>query len=392
MDIKVVVVYLGRLRSLPPLISLLRLVQDIGCTCEFVGLDTPDNRSILSDMSVVGALFPCDKQKVSLRRHPCQWVNAKFNNWRCQRAYLSSVKRAVNDFVGNGTDTIVWTVGNQLFDLLHDLLLGLGRRHINTAYELLEHRRNGALHLIHSDIYREATLVQCEPNRAEIFAGLYGLGRVPFVIPNCPYPHPGKRNLSILDSKLAAIVSKWNDRMVILYQGSVAADRVGLIALLERVCDEFPSAVVAVMPSYSDGNYGALLSKPNFQLLPTVQAPHHLEVTSYATIGIATYRRNSSSGAYSPLNVVYCAPNKVYEYAGFGIPMLCNDMPGVKYIFDKCQNGLCYKDGDFDDAIKKIHVLLDNYDKYKRGALDLFGSVDVKQLVRKVLSFAASSI
>ncbi|KAA6307134.1 hypothetical protein EZS27_041199, partial [termite gut metagenome] len=38
-------------------------------------------------------------------------------------------------------------------------------------------------------------------------------------------------------------------------------------------------------------------------------------------IGIVSY-------AFDDLNHVFCAPNKTWEYTGFGIPMLGNNAPG----------------------------------------------------------------
>ncbi len=51
-------------------------------------------------------------------------------------------------------------------------------------------------------------------------------------------------------------------------------------------------------------------------------APKHLEVISQAHIGIGLYRPIS-------LNQVYCAPNRLYEFTGFGIPVILPDFPGI---------------------------------------------------------------
>ena len=385
---KVVVVYLGTLGSLPPLISLIRLLRDIGSTCEFVGVDSPSNRTVLAGLAVEHRLFACDLKRFSLRSCPFQWFKAIFSNRYRRHAFRKAISTTVLSMVGDSQDVIVWTVGAQVFELLHDFLLSLGRRHVNISYELIEHRTSGGLKLVHDDIYRAATLVQCEPNRAEIFAGIYGLNRVPFVIPNCPYPHPRKRFLKVSNPAVDSVVSGWKDKIVFLYQGAVACDRGGLVELLERLCDAFPEAIVALMPSYTDGKYGTLLSKPNFYLLPSLPAPHHLEVTSHATIGIATYCRGSTGGLYSPLNVVYCAPNKIYEYAGFGIPMLCNDLPGVRYVFEKFHTGVCYNDGDFDEAINIVRSVLADYKRYEKSAVDYFSRIDLKKIVSDIVDSA----
>ena len=53
------------------------------------------------------------------------------------------------------------------------------------------------------------------------------------------------------------------------------------------------------------------------------------------------------------INAVFCAPNKVYEFAGFGIPMLCNDNPGLKYTVEYYGMGVCAEDLSV-DSIKSF--------------------------------------
>lgn len=57
--------------------------------------------------------------------------------------------------------------------------------------------------------------------------------------------------------------------------------------------------------------------------LPRVQPPHHLEITRGCRLGILLY-------APTELNNVYCAPNKVFEYAYFGLGMIFPDYPGLR--------------------------------------------------------------
>ena len=73
-----------------------------------------------------------------------------------------------------------------------------------------------------------------------------------------------------------------------------------------------------------------------FEDLGSVKPPHHLEVASHADVTYISYVANNHS-----INAVFCAPNKVYEFAGFGIPMLCNDNPGLKYTVEYEGMGVC---------------------------------------------------
>ena len=74
----------------------------------------------------------------------------------------------------------------------------------------------------------------------------------------------------------------------------------------------------------------------NCVFYPYVPAPLHLEVTSYARFGILFYRPTI-------LNKAFCAPNKIFEYGGFGIPMIGNDIPGLKNTIGNSNAGICTK-------------------------------------------------
>ena len=61
-----------------------------------------------------------------------------------------------------------------------------------------------------------------------------------------------------------------------------------------------------------------------------------MEITSYARIGINFYRPNC-------LNKAFCAPNKIYEFSGFGIPIIGNDIPGLKNTIGLNNAGKCVR-------------------------------------------------
>ncbi len=87
---------------------------------------------------------------------------------------------------------------------------------------------------------------------------------------------------------------------------------------------------------------------PETQYLGFYQPPGHLELIKCADIGILTYVADQGS-----INPVYCAPNKIWEYAKFGIPMLCNDIPGLRYTVEAYRMGRCCDIGSVEDIKKK---------------------------------------
>jgi glycosyltransferase involved in cell wall biosynthesis len=61
---------------------------------------------------------------------------------------------------------------------------------------------------------------------------------------------------------------------------------------------------------------------PRIAIIGRIPPPSHLAVTAGCAIGILLY-------SPSELNNIYCAPNKIYEYAAAGLGMILPDYPGV---------------------------------------------------------------
>lgn len=68
--------------------------------------------------------------------------------------------------------------------------------------------------------------------------------------------------------------------------------------------------------------------------IDSIPAPLHLEITSHATIGVVFYSDET-------LNKAFCAPNKIYEYSGFGIPAIANCIPGLINTIGKSGAAVC---------------------------------------------------
>ena len=104
-------------------------------------------------------------------------------------------------------------------------------------------------------------------------------------------------------------------------------------------------------------------------------------MTQAAHIGIANYD-------FSNLNNVFCAPNKIYEYSGFGIPMLANDIPGLKNTVGNAGAAECMelKANNIINAIQNIEA---DYDTYSENAKKFFAGTDnlktMEKLMRKIV-------
>lgn len=227
-------------------------------------------------------------------------------------------------------------------------------------------------------------VVVCEYNRAFITQAWFKLNTLPIVLQNKPYnlkqvvpkSLEGITNVDIVEK-----ISKIKNKKIILYQGIIDE---------ERPLDNFIFAVAKMGKEYEmvimgDGSdVYEKINVDNLTCLPFIKPPFHLQITSYAHIGILSYIPSYNS-CMSELNALYCAPNKIFEYSQFGIPMLGNNIPGLKYVLEHEQIGVCsdsFLEKDIIGAIKNIEK---DYDKYRQNAYKYYESVDNKKVILEIL-------
>lgn len=230
-----------------------------------------------------------------------------------------------------------------------------------------------------------ACLIECEYNRAHITKTWWQLNQLPVVLPNKPYSKTIiKKNSGITNNpKVKSIIDKINGKKIILYQGNISGER-PLMPFLEAV-DELGDPFVFVAMVNGDDPFPNYKGK-NYYHIPFVVPPFHLEVTSHAYIGVLTYTPVKND--YSILNTLYCAPNKIWEYAMFGVPMISNDLPALRAQFSVSKNGECFEAFD-KDLIKQVILKIDNdYERYSIASRDFFNSVDINDIVNRVLKTA----
>lgn len=226
---------------------------------------------------------------------------------------------------------------------------------------------------------RAAAVIACEVHRAWIMSKWWRLPRLPYVLPNKTYGHPRAKGLTPSTRETAAAIQMIGGRQAVIYQGMIAPDRD--LTQFARALAALDSDYLLVLmgPESYDGVARIRSVYPNTVYVGRLDAPTHLEVTSHARLGVAHYDG-------STLNNIFCAPNKTFEYAGFGIPILCSDVPGLVHTVGESGAGICVDFGDHKalcDAIRSIDL---SYDSYAEGAERLFCGVDNLQTMKSVLA------
>lgn len=224
-----------------------------------------------------------------------------------------------------------------------------------------------------------------EYNRAHIQKAYWGLKSTPIVLPNSPIIEKNEFNISEISLEADRVLKQIGDKKIVLYQGTFG---------YERVLDQFIEGVEMLGDKYcmllmgrNDNELKALISKyPKTYFIPFISAPNHLVVTSRAHIGVLSYVNTNNIRHYDPLNALYCAPNKLFEYACFGVPMIGNDIPGLEIPFKTENIGKCSKliASDIANAICSID---DNYQLMSDNCKKYYSSIDIDGIVTQIISF-----
>lgn len=222
-----------------------------------------------------------------------------------------------------------------------------------------------------------------EYNRAYIQQAYWQLKNTPKVLPNKPTVCKQKYDIEAISPEGAEVLSKIQNRKIVLYQGVFGYERVldQFIEAVEQLGDEY----CMLLMGRDDEELRKLLEKyPKTFFIPFIAAPNHLAITSKAHIGILSYVNTNNIRHYDPLNALYCAPNKLYEYACFGIPMIGNDIPGLKIPFEQNNIGRCseLKANKIADVILEIEK---NYLEISRNCIQFYENIDMDQLVQELV-------
>nr|WP_297763540.1 hypothetical protein [uncultured Butyrivibrio sp.] len=227
-------------------------------------------------------------------------------------------------------------------------------------------------------------IVVPEINRAFIEQSWWGLDTLPYVLPNKPFD----LNCGELSADaLAAIeLMKKDKRKKIIYLGGIWPDR-DLSGFAETIKNMSDYALYIVGKAYGIGekHLKILVNKYDAIYLGEYKAPQHLAFLNYARIGLLPYKASKSFDV-SPLNALYCAPNKIYEYSGFGIPMIGSYVPGLIMPFEKYNIGYCCDSDNLEMIEYAIQQIDANYEVMSNNCKRFYDATDTDHIVSDILA------
>lgn len=243
--------------------------------------------------------------------------------------------------------------------------------YILTMLELLDDPANRYKLKLFGLMARKAkSIVVCEQTRAYLIKYWFKLKALPYIMPNKPYGLKAMRRIVPTCDNTREAIDRIKDKKFIIYQGIF--QNVNYMVEFAKAMKEINSdyyLVIMGFDLYNTGMYHKIKTIYDKVIhLESLSAPLHLEVTSYADIGLVFYEDNS-------LNHAFCAPNKIYEYSAFGIPSLGNNIPGLENTIGKAKAGICVEFKK-ELLIEALNDLINNYLLYKKNSHKFYESTD----------------
>ncbi|EZQ06689.1 hypothetical protein [Acinetobacter sp. Ver3] len=222
-------------------------------------------------------------------------------------------------------------------------------------------------------------IVVPELNRARILQVWLQLKERPTVLPNKPWTHPRTKYMIPTHESTKEIIKNYDSsKKIIIYQGHIEKGR-SLEPIIEAISDI--DNVEFWLMGIDHGYVAELLKMSDkVKYWGYVPAPYHLEVTSYADIGIMSYDLIN-------LNHMYCAPNKVWEYLGFNLFFICNEVGSLdSFKLHGCCDLLDFKNkNDIKLSIVKNLQVKHNFSNY-------YDSVNLDEILKNILKAKSESL
>lgn len=369
----IVIVCIGNVLLVPPVISLIKSLHKIGINVHLV--TNKVDRVSLEDY--FGEIVT-----ISYISYEYEKDGNPYNKFIRMLNIRKQAFRIIDMIYDE--QTTLWIVGDTTVKNLGKRLLRY--RYIFHVLELSEdiyyHYKLKFLKVSGHQIGENAiAVVVPEYFRAHITKAWWNLSKMPYILPNKPFKTGVSERKSYIHNKEAGeIIEKIGDRKIILYQGIMHKER-PLDKFIEAINELGNQYVFVVM---SNGKNTYMGNSTNYFFIPFVQPPYHLDITSHAYIGVLSYFPVKTR--YSILNAIFCAPNKIFEYAKFGIPMVSNDVPALKYTFDTMKCGICINDFTVDNIKKAILEIEASYDELSKNSRKYYDSVDWNQILEEILA------
>ena len=359
---KVYYIVKSTLHYYPPCISQIRILNDLGADVTVLYGSSDDAVLKLLESEGITA------SKLTDPRGKFPGKLDKINNWISFRRALSSYLKQIDK-----SETILWFGNAESLMPMSGSLKGWD--YVVSFLELLD-RHKTKLKVL-GPLAREAKAVTtCEETRSYLMQNWFDLQDLPYTIPNKPYNVPYGRYETPTTDSGKYILEQTKGHKFVIYQG-IFQNPEYMIAIARVMADHYPDMFLVLM---GIDKYKIVDTIKNIHVntiaVDYIPAPKHLQVTSNAYVGVLYYKPDE-------LNKVFCAPNKIFEYSYFGLPIIGNDIPGLLNTIGRAKAGLCI-DFSYESVLDAFQTIEANYEEISRNAKDFYQSVDNVATIRRI--------
>ena len=378
---KIIMPTFERIEWMPPTISLIETLADMGHEVVYITIypDSFFDKRREDDRIRNVSLW---KKDLSLQDRIPYIKGVSGVLFRFDKLVKKLVCRRLGRTIDSLMDenSLLWVV-NEMTVLLGGAGFLRKRKYAFTVYEL--HEKTWKCRSIEKAAKGAQVVVVPEYCRAHIMQSRYRLQKTPLVMPN-------KTNIRVTDEKLpeqaqAAVAlleqRRAEGKKTVLYMGGLNPERP-----LEPVLDAIgKSDRCRLVVMGRESPYLSHLQKKysgQFDYLGAFQPPVHIQVAAHAHIGLLMYISiNQEQG----LNALFCAPNKLYEYTGQGLPVIANDIPGLRFPVEMNRIGRVVDFESPESILNALEQIHNDYEQYSANARIFNGNMDVDPIIRDVL-------
>jgi glycosyltransferase involved in cell wall biosynthesis len=204
-------------------------------------------------------------------------------------------------------------------------------------------------------VRRADLVIAANRPRGEVMREHYGLARTPVVVGNVPpAPRPGRPAAEVLARYPALARATTPGAVRLVYQGDVDVQR-GLdrmLGALERLPERFELVMAGGGPDLKWLRHAAEPFGRRVTVLGQVPREDLHAIMGACDIGLISYSERG-------LNNILCAPNKLYEYAHAGLPMVARDNPVLNEAFERW--GVGVSGADLAESVLRVSESIDEY-------------------------------
>lgn len=371
---KIILVEMEQLEKYPPVISVMNCLSEMQI-CQLV---------LITVNASMNTTDYCNAHSIKLYNIEKKVIGNKALNLANKVIHYYDVHNAIWKIIQNeyGSNSLIWVFSVVSLKYLGNRLLK--KKYVLHLFELVE-KLNVITKLPIPKVnigkfcrcaYR---VVECEYNRAHITKTWFGLDKLPTVLPNKLFMAQEPDYKDRIEKPVLDILEALKDKKIILYQGIISPERpIGpFVEAIEQMDESFRLVIMTGSSVPQEWK-----EKSKVVIIPFIPAPYHLFVTQRAYIGILWYIPSARGYSYaSSLNSIYCAPNKIYEYSRYGIPMIGNDIPGLKYTIEQFNCGVCLPDMNVESILDGIHRIENSYSEFKENSSRFFCTSDIETII-----------